>query len=777
MVGRRHMCRAVLALIALLGPSMLGSLAPAAADPQAGQELPASALPLVNKLTPATASGGGFSFAVWTDYTDSPLAQVRLARRDASGAVLDEIAVSPGPADQTSPSIAFNGTNFFVVWQESGDLFGTRITPAGAVLDGYGIPVAVSRAQSFSRPALASDGSGFLVAWLGQGAGGDDVFVKRVTGAGTVLDGPGVDVGAAGFYGNLGGGPALAFNGSSYLVVWSAAGCPFCGELLGAQVSPAAALLGTGGFPTSHNGSGAYFNGYEPSVSAQGTRFVVAWRADRCTEAGGDCRVNFYSDVLTDQLSANATVLGTADTIVATKTLMTSGVSVTSTATVSLVTWADGRSAAGDIYAARLNSAGTVLDPSGIRLSVSSARDDNPTVTRSPTGFMVDWITQVDVVSNRVDDTGAVLDAPVVVVSAGHAPAQSAPAVAWDGSDVVTVWRESRPGAPDTIRFARTFLGQQPAGEGTIIASGFDLGEPVISSSGEQQLVVWPQDGKVYGARIASGSVIDASPFTVTPSVPPSGFTFPRSLTVDWNGAAYMVAWADDDSGSLGIFGARVNQSAVVLDPTGIKIASAPGDQDFPAVASNGTDFFVVWHDARNASGSDIYGTRITGAGVVSSPAGVLISAAAGAQSNPDVAWNGTRYVVVWQDRRSGTSDDIYGARLSASAVLADPAGIALSVASGDQAKPSVSVSGTNALVTWEDRRGGAAVDLYGARLTTAGALKDPQGVPLSTAATDELDPTTVTASNGRVVLGYQRLAAGAPYRADRVFLRAIAPK
>ena len=53
------------------------------------------------------------------------------------------------------------------------------MTPAGAVLDGYGIPVAISRAEGFSEPALSSNGTDFLVAWIGRTDTGDAVFAKR----------------------------------------------------------------------------------------------------------------------------------------------------------------------------------------------------------------------------------------------------------------------------------------------------------------------------------------------------------------------------------------------------------------------------------------------------------------------------------------------------------------------------------------------------------------------------------------------------------------------
>ena len=125
----------------------------------------------------------------------------------------------------------------------------------------------------------------------------------------------------------------------------------------------------------------------------------------------------------------------------------------------------------------------------------------------------------------------------------------------------------------------------------------------------------------------------------------------------------WLVAWQDARGGSsTDIYGSRVSKTGTISDPSGIKISAAVRDQRRPTVASAGATWLVVWGDRRPTNGnSDIYGTRVTSTGSVSNPNGVAVSTAAADQSNPQVAWNGTTFLVVWSDYRSGSSLDMYG--------------------------------------------------------------------------------------------------------------------
>jgi hypothetical protein len=222
------------------------------------------------------------------------------------------------------------------------------------------------------------------------------------------------------------------------------------------------------------------------------------------------------------------------------------------------------------------------------------------------------------------------------------------------------------------------------------------------------------------------------------------------------------------------MYGTRVSQAGVVLDAAGIAISTA-GNTRVPSVAFDGMNYLVAWQDNRSGTTPDIYGARVSQAGLVLDPAGIAISTATNSQANPSVAFDGTNYLVAWEDARSGSTSDIYGARVSQSGVVLDPpgTGVAISTAAFNQGTPSVAFDGTNLLVAWVDNRTNASWDIYGARVNQAGVVLDPTGIALATSANNETVPSVSQGTPDRVAITYVRVAPEVPYGgAPRIFLR-----
>jgi len=160
-------------------------------------------------------------------------------------------------------------------------------------------------------------------------------------------------------------------------------------------------------------------------------------------------------------------------------------------------------------------------------------------------------------------------------------------------------------------------------------------------------------------------------------------------------------------------------------------VSDAANSQMFPAVASNGAGTMIVWRDYRTGSSYDIYGARVDQAGVVLEPAGIVISTAAGAQRYPEVGFDGTNYLAVWEDRRGGTSYDVYGARVSPAGTVLDPAGIAIAKNTGDDLNLSLAPGGAGtSLVVWD--AAGLGRDVVGARVDSSGAVLDASSILVS---------------------------------------------
>ncbi len=88
------------------------------------------------------------------------------------------------------------------------------------------------------------------------------------------------------------------------------------------------------------------------------------------------------------------------------------------------------------------------------------------------------------------------------------------------------------------------------------------------------------------------------------------------------------------------------------LIDTNLVYIPEPHDQTSPSVAFDGTNYLVVWHDGRGDIGN-IYGARVDPSGHLLDPAGFAISTAEERQLYPSVAFDGTNYLVVWEDERS----------------------------------------------------------------------------------------------------------------------------
>ena len=128
----------------------------------------------------------------------------------------------PAPGAQERPAVAFDGTNYLVVWEDSraaqADVYGARVTTSGQVVDDQGgIPIGV--ADSFQVSARRRGQRNELSRRVADSRNGNvDTYAARVSPEGTVLDPFGIAIGNSTIGRELSGG--VAFDGTNYLVPW-----------------------------------------------------------------------------------------------------------------------------------------------------------------------------------------------------------------------------------------------------------------------------------------------------------------------------------------------------------------------------------------------------------------------------------------------------------------------------------------------------------------------------------------------------------------------------
>ena len=697
--------------------------------------------------SPAVTFDGVNYFVVWCNVSER-FGDIYGARVSQAGTVLDlaGIAISTAQNNQYGPSVAFDGSSYIVVWTDCrnggsiDDIYGARVSRSGIVLDPIGIAITTS-AYGQQFPSVAFDGTNYLVVWTDYGGGaGANICGSRVSRAGIVLDGivisnaPGEQL-----------WPSVAFGGANYLAAWEDQRSG-TSDIYGARVSRAGAVLDPSGIAISTASNTQYY----PSVISDGTNYLVVWE---------DLRSG--SDIYGARVSQTSTVLDPSGIAICTVANIQNYPSVAFDGANYLTVWGDSRGGSDtDIYGARVSRAGVVLDPSGFGISTATNTQYRPSIVFGGANYLVVWAdyrhgSYSHLYGTRVSPIGAILE-PAGIVITMSANNQGCPSVAFDGANYLIVWQDNRrTGHSCDIYGLRVSCTGSILDQSAIaISTAVNTQEkPSIAFDGITHFVVWEDSRSgsfdIYGARVSQGGfVLDPNGIAIS-----TASNNQMAPAVVFCGINYLVAWGDERSLS-DLYGARVSVSGTVLDPNGIAISTAASIQECPSVAFDGTNCLVVWHDGRNGGiVFDIYGARVSQSGILLDPSGIAISTAQMDQKLSSVAFDNTNYFVVWQDYRNIGFWDIYGARVSQTGIVLDPNGIAISTVRDGQEVPTVTFDGSNYVVAWEDWRSTFYSDIYCAKLNTSGLLIDSFAV--STQSGNQISPSIAHGQGDQVFVVY----------------------
>ncbi|NLN77248.1 MAG: hypothetical protein GX139_13220, partial [Armatimonadetes bacterium] len=381
-----------------------------------------------------------------------------------------------------------------------------------------------------------------------------------------------------------------------------------------------------------------------------------------------------------------------------------------------MVVWRQSTALAGnyDIKAMRLDAN---LNKIGYEITVTSFDMDrtNPAVAWNGSNFLVVWADNRpidglwDIYGSRVSTTGVPSSSVYICTDAGT---QILPAVtAGDSGNCLVTWQDkwqmkyeyaigtSFKGTNTRNWTTVPATSTEPAGTATEVTAS--VSPPMtIGLTYYVSVRATNRDGTKSDVGCSDGIKI-VSPGSPVPPAPSgmSGQSVPSTPTVVDDGVTQTsrttlhASWSSsyDNFGEPAIM-ARVVPATGNLG-TVKRVSSTAAGKSEPKVAYDGSNYLVVWSQATTS----VHGALLTSANnrITPDPAGdILITTGSAKGHHPSVAWDGSKYVVTWEDKRSYTNNktDIYAARISDDGTVQDnDGGMLISQAPRAETTPIIS--------------------------------------------------------------------------------------
>lgn len=366
--------------------------------------------------------------------------------------------------------------------------------------------------------------------------------------------------------------------------------------------------------------------------------------------------------------------------------------------------------------------------PGALHMNFAAREQTSPAVCAGATSSLVVWEDsrsgELDLYGIRVQPSGALLDAAPFIIS--RAPgSQSRPKIAWNGQSWLVVFKNQVKSASGYFEYQ--FAGVRVSDAGIVldavpIGVGVDGsgGDYAVGSSGGDFAICYTGysagNSSIRAARIASGGVVLDQPGV---EIQAGTYYVYGGLSVTGTTNQYLFSWGD-----AGMKVRRFTQTLQPVDPAPVTLVAASAGTGMPVITTNNTDYFLAWERSTPSFVQEIVGARFTSNLVHLNPSPILISGSTAQSISPQVTFDGTQYVVGWT---GNLTSSLRAARVTVAGVVRDPGGVPIQTATTGVLYGTTmgALPAGGALFAWSDLRnsnGNGGSDLYGTPFTVAGA-------------------------------------------------------
>jgi len=221
--------------------------------------------------------------------------------------------------------------------------------------------------------------------------------------------------------------------------------------------------------------------------------------------------------------------------------------------------------------------------------------------------------------------------------------------VVFNGSDHIIVFVDTR--------LTKGIVASRVSPQGVVMDTGYTVNDgnnyPDVASDGINSMAVWSREYSGVWARFVDAQAIPMDTAFCVGAILASS----ADPAVGCGGGVYLVAWSDFNlpGGDLDVFSQTVSLSGQLIgDKT--SIVRKDDTQKNPAVTFNGSNFLVAWQDDFD----QVYCRYV---GIDGKPIGdpclVSDTALSCERQNPAIAASASRFLAVWAEYHDGF--DLYG--------------------------------------------------------------------------------------------------------------------